>query len=163
MPKMYSQDLGHFEHSCAEIFAYIQLDGSSNVVGILPTGPGQNATTNYTRAVGLSNSIGQAGAIITQPHTATGTYIFNLDDFYIALVNSGVQQTDPGAVNTVTAYIDANVTNQTSGIGNLPGNNSALGVGTVRIRFRGTTGTLADPTASTGFWLYLCMRKTGVS
>lgn len=162
-----SRTIEHLEHETCVINAFIALDSASNVIGIAPTASGAATLTGpYTLGKGLTNAIGPAAGalgstVLNQPHTTTGTYVFTLDEPWIALLNADVMQTDPGAVNQIEAYVDANVTNQTTNIGAAPGNNSALAVRTVRIRFRGTTGSLTDPTVSTGFWLQLWLKRSG--
>lgn len=150
-----------FEGESVSISAFIALDGSSNVIGYAPTASIPTAAGPYTRALGLQKSIGPAGGIITQPHTGTGVYVFTLDDPWYGAIEGWVQQIDPGAVNLVTPYVDANV-GAAQVLGAFPGNNPALAAQTVRVRFRGTTGTLTDPAASTGFWLGLKLRRSGV-
>src|ERR1700690_3569352 len=94
----------HLEGDACSFNAYIVLDGSANVVGYAPTTPGSfNATTPYTRARGFQASIGQAGAVVTQPHTATGTYLFKMDEPWVALLNAGANLIDQGAVAALTA------------------------------------------------------------
>ncbi len=157
--RLYSRTLGHFEKGAVIINAFIALDGSSNVVGYAPTTPGSAvATTAYSLPKGLSNALGPAGGVLNQPHTATGTYIFTLDEPWVCLLNADVMFLDQGAVNALNFFVDANVSNQSANIGSLPGNNPALTPNTVRVRFRGGTGTLTDPVANTGFWLQLWLK-----
>lgn len=156
-----TQVWSHLEGDACSINAFIALDGASNVVGYAPTGPGLfNATTPYTRARGMQQKIGQAGAIIVQPHTAAGVYIFTLDEPWVALLNPGVSMPDQGAVAALSAFVDANVTTATSGLGAYPGQNMALAPQTVRVRFRTSAGALTDPVVSTGFWLTLTLKRT---
>jgi hypothetical protein len=155
-----TQTWSHLEGDACSVNAYIVLDGSANVVGYAPTGPGAfNATTPYTRARGLQAKIGQAGAIVLQPHTATGTYIFTLDEPWVALLNAGANLIDQGAVGSLVSYVDANVTTATSGLGAYPGNNTTLSPQTVRVRWRNSAGTLTDPVVSTAFFLTLTMKR----
>jgi hypothetical protein len=159
-----SQVFGHYEHDVGEILGFVALDGASNVVGYAPTTPGAAvATTSYTRIKGAQKAIGPAGGVLLQPHTATGTYLFTLDEPWIALLAPWAQLIDQGAVGSLTPYFDANVTNQTSGIGALPGNNSALGVATIRLRWRNNAGTLTDPVASTGFWVGFTLQRSAIT
>jgi hypothetical protein len=156
-----TQVWSHLEGDACSINAFIAIDGSSNVIGIAPTTPGLfSATTAYTRAKGMSIAIGQAGSIVTQPHTATGTYLFTLDEPWVALLNPGVSLVDQGAVAALSSFIDANVTTATSGLGAYPGQNMTLAPRAVRVRFRNNAGALTDPVASTGFWLTLTMKRT---
>jgi len=158
-----SQVFGHFEHDVGEILGFVALDGSSNVVGYAPTtAGGLNTTTPYTRLKGAQAAIGQAGAVATQPHTATGTYVFTLDEPWFALLSPWAQLTDQGAVATITPFFDANVSNQTANVGFMPGNNTALAVKTVRLRWRANAGALTDPVASTGFWLGFTLMRSGI-
>lgn len=153
----------HFEVDIAQINAFIALDSSSNVLGYYPTAPGGVTTGSYSRVKGLGLALGPAGAVITQPHTATGTYIFTLDEPWFSLVNADVQLIDQGAVAGVNAYVDANVTNWTSGYGYMPGQNMSLSPREVRVLFRAASnGALTNPVASTGFWLNLTLKRTGV-
>lgn len=158
-----SQIWSHYETDAVSINAFIALDGSSNVVGYAPTSAGSlNLTTAYTRAKGMQKAIGQAGAIITQPHTATGVYLFTLDEPWFGCVNAAANLIDPGAVASLTPYVDSNVTTATSGLGWFPGQNMTLAAQTVRVRWRNTAGALTDPTVSTGFFLTLTLKRSGV-
>jgi hypothetical protein len=149
------------ENECCVISAFIALDGSSNVIGYKPTTSPPTAAGPYTRGVGLQRAIGQAGSVATQPHTATGTYTFTLDEPWLGGIEAWVQQTDPGAVASLGAYVDANVSGSTSGGAN-PGCNPALAVQTIRVRFRNSsTGALTDPAANTGFWLGIKLKRGG--
>jgi len=142
------------------ISAFVALDGSSNVIGFAPTATVPTAAGPYTRGKGLQKAIGPSGAIVTQPHTTGGTYVFTLDDPWLAGIEGWVQQTDPGAVANLNSFVDANVGPNTSGGAN-PGNNPALAAQTVRVRFRNNAGTLTDPAANTGFWLGLKLKRSG--
>lgn len=146
-----------YEGEIRVVAGFVALDGSSNVIGYAPTATVPSATGPYTRLMGAQIAIGPAGGVITQPHTAAGTYIFTLDEPYMALLNADVQLTDQGAVQTLARFVDANVSGSTSGVGKLPGNNTALAPQTVRVLFRTNAagGALANPVASTGFWLTL--------
>ena len=158
-----SQVLAHLEPDAIQITGFISLDGSSNVIGYAPTTAGGIVPTNsYTRCKGLQKSLGPAGALLYQPHTSAGLYVFVLDEPWFALLDSGVTSTDQGAVAPLTAYIDANVTNQTANIGFMPGNEVALNTSTVKVTFRNTTGVLTNPVASTGFWLNLTLMRSGI-
>ncbi len=153
---------GSLENESLTISAYIALDGSSNVIGFMPTATPPTAVGPYSRAKGLQKAIGPAGGIITQPHTGAGTYIFTLDEPWFAATESWVQLVDQGAVAGLSWYIDANVGPNTSG-GAWPGNNPALAAQTVRIRFRSAAaGALTDPVASTAFYFGLKLKRTGV-
>jgi hypothetical protein len=153
---------GNLENETYDIFAFIALDGSSNVIGFAPTTSPPTAAGPYSRVRGLGKSIGQAGAVITQPHTSAGVYLFTLDEPWFGMVGAGVQLIDQGAVAAVNAFVDANVGPNLLG-GAFPGNNPALAAQTVRVRFRtASAGALADPVASTGFWLWLELKRTGV-
>lgn len=140
---------------------FVSLDGSSNVIGFLPTasppnlaGPGNNLP--YTRMRGFQAALGPAGAIITQPHTTTGTYIFTFDEPWSYALEAWVQQIDPGAVQSLNPFLDVNCTGATGStvLGYMPGQNQSLPAQTVRIRFRTNVagGALTDPAANTGFW-----------
>lgn len=145
--------------------ALIALDGSSNVIGYLPTGGPLVLTTLYTRAKGLQRAIGQAGSVIIQPHTATGTYVFTLDEPWFAAIEAWVQIADQGAVQQNNYAIDANVTATTASslYGFFPGQDQSLAAQTVRVRFRTNAagGALTDPAANTKFWLGLKLRRSG--
>lgn len=140
------------------ISAFIALDGSSNVIGFAPTGAPFSLAGPFTRAKGLQKAIGPAGAIVTQPHLSAGVYSFTLDEPWWSGTEAWVQQIDPGAVASLNAYIDANVTSGT-GLGYFPGQEPALAAQTIRVRFRSTTGVLTDPTASTGFYMGLKLKR----
>ena len=162
-----SRTVAHFEGDCAVINCYFALDTSANVIGIAPTAAGGATLTGpYSRGKGLTYAIGPAAGalgstVLNQPHTTTGTYVFTLDEPWIALLDADVWFTDQGAVNQLNWFIDANVTNQTTNIGALPGNNSAIAARTVRLRFRGSTGTLTDPVVSTAFGMQLWLKRAG--
>lgn len=140
---------------------FVSLDGSSNVIGFAPTnappnlaGPGNNLP--YTRMRGFQNALGPAGAIITQPHTSVGVYTFTFDEPWTYALEAWIQQIDPGAVQSLSAFLDVNCTNTTGStlLGAYPGQNQSLAAQTVRIRFRTNVagGALTDPAANTGFW-----------
>jgi hypothetical protein len=152
---------GSLENESLALSAFIALDGASNVIGFMPTATPASVVGPYTRAKGLQKAIGPAGGIIIQPHTATGVYIFTLDEPWFAATEAWVQLVDQGAVAQLNAAVDANVGPNTNG-GAWPGNNPALAAQTVRVRFRINAGTLADPVANTGFWLGLKLKRTGV-
>ena len=154
--------LAHLEHDAVLMSWFVAIDGSSNVVGYLQTTPGASPTAASSLIKGAGRSLGPQGAIILQPHTATGTYLFTLDEPWICLLNSDFMAIDQGAVGSLTPSFDANVSNQTTGIGALPGNNSALSPMTVRLRLRNNAGALTDPVASTGFWVQLLLKRTGI-
>lgn len=147
------------EGESVTVSAFIALDGSSNVIGFAPTATPPTAAGPYTRAKGLQNAIGPAGSIKTQPHTGTGVYSFTLDEPWQGAIEAWVQQNDQGAVASLAVYVDVNAGPNTSG-GAFPGNNPAIAAQTVRVRFRNSsTGALADPVASTGFWLGLKLKR----
>ncbi len=150
-----------FENESQCLSAFIALDGSSNVIGFSPTASPPTLVGPYTRAKGLQKAIGPAGAIITQPHTGAGVYVFTLDEPWFAAVEAWVQLIDQGAVSQLNSCVDANVGPNTAG-GAWPGNNPALAAQTIRIRFRANAGTLTDPVANTGFWLGCKLKRTGV-
>lgn len=152
----------NFEHDVQEILAFIALDGSSNVIGLAPTAAPVGAGP-YTLAKGLSKAIGIAGAVVTQPHDATGEYVFTLDEPWQALIGAVVTPTDSAAA-TLDASVDANVRANTTGVraGVDPGTNTSLTAQTVRVRFRTSAGTLTDPPANTGFWLRLALKRTAI-
>ena len=152
---------GSLENESLAISCYIALDGAANVIGYAPTASPATLVGPYTRAKGAQKAIGPAGGVITQPHTAAGTYIFNLDEPWFAATEAWVQLVDQGAVAGLSWYIDANVGPNTLG-GAWPGNNPALAAQTVRIRFRSASaGALTDPVASTGFYFGLKLKRTG--
>jgi len=159
-----SQTVGHFENDVTEIFGFFALDGASNVVGYQPTAAGALvATTPYSRLKGAQKALGPAGAVVLQPHTAAGVYIITLDEPFFALMAPWAQLTDQGAVNALTPYFDANVTSgSTAVIGAMPGNNPAITFQTIRLRWRTGAGALADPVASTGFWLGFTLKRSGI-
>ena len=149
-----------------DLHGFISLDGSSNVIGFAPTasplnlaGPGNNLP--YTRFRGCQNALGPAGAVITQPHTSTGTYIFTLDEPWFGCLEAWLQIVDQGAVQQPNYAIDVNATAATgsSNYGWFPGQNQSLAAQTIRIRFRTTAagGALIDPVANTGFFIGLKM------
>jgi hypothetical protein len=145
------------------IHGFVSLDGASNVIGFQPTnaplnlaGPGNNLP--YTRCRGIQNSLGPAGAIITQPHTGTGIYQFTLDEAWFGALEGWVQLTDQGAVAAVNYFIDVNATGSTgsTSLGYFPGQNQSLPAQTIKVTFRATgAGALTNPVANTGFWMSL--------
>lgn len=153
------------EGESISISALIALDGSSNVIGYLPTTSPLNFSTIFTRAKGLQRAIGQAGSIITQPHTATGVYVFTLDEPWFGAIEAWIQQVDQGAIQQVNGAVDVNVTNTTgsSNYGYFPGQDQTLAAQTVRVRFRTTAagGALTDPPANSKFFLGLKLRRSG--
>jgi hypothetical protein len=155
-----TRSFGNYEHDVGVILAFIQLDANSKVAACRPTDGTDVSTTTYTRALGMQKSIGN-GTIVTQPWSSAGVFLFTLDEPWIALVGADVQLIDQGAVNAVLPAVDANVTGSTTS-GEFPGNNGNLAVQTVRVRFRSTTGTLTDLIASTGYWLTLFLKRSGV-
>ncbi len=159
-----SQVYGHYENDITLIQGFVALDGAANVVGFQPTAAGALvATTPYTRLKGAQKSIGPAGAIVLQPHTGVGTYVFTLDEPYFALMSPWAQLTDQGAVNAISPFFDANVTSGTSAaIGTMPGNNPAITFQTIRLRWRTGAGALVDPVVSTGFWVGFELKRSGI-
>lgn len=151
---------GSLENESIMLSAFAALDGSSNVIGFAPTASTPTLVGPYSRMRGAQKALGPAGAVITQPHTTTGTYIFTLDDPWFAGLEAWVQLVDQGAVAQLNYGIDCNVSANQLGGAN-PGCNPALTAQTIRIRFRNNTGTLTDPVASTGFWFGLKLKRTG--
>ena len=159
----------HLERDVQLVAGFIALDGSSNVIGIAPT-TAPVGTGPYTMCKGLAKAIGVAGAVIKQPHTATGTYVFTLDEAWMALLGARVTLLDPGAVALPAATVTANVMASTAvgpngGYGNgvNPGTSASITAQTVNVFFRTVaTGALIDPTVSTGFWLELLLKRSGV-
>lgn len=151
------------ENESMSISAFIALDGSANVIGIYPTTGPAVLTGPYTRGRGLDRSIGQAGAVVTQPHTSAGVYVFTLNDPWFAGTEAWAQLVDQGAVAQLNYGVDVNVTAVTgsSSYGFMPGQNQTLAAQTIRVRFRVAAGTLTDPVASTGFWLGIKLKRTG--
>lgn len=147
------------------VSALIALDGASNVIGYLPTTSPLNLSTIFTRAKGFQRAIGQAGSVITQPHTGVGVYVFTLDEPWFAAIEGWVQQADQGAVQQVTAGVDINVTNTTgsANYGFFPGQDQTLAAQTIRVRFRTTAagGALTDPPINSKFWLGVKLRRSG--
>lgn len=142
-----------------DIHGFVALDGSSNVIGFAPTasplnlaGPGNNVP--YTRLRGFQNSLGPAGAIVSQPHTGTGLYVFTLDEAWFGVLEQWIQLTDQGAVAAVNYFVDSNVTGSTGSttLGWFPGQNQSLAAQTVKVTFRtAAAGALANPVANSGF------------
>ena len=152
---------GSLENESISLSGFIALDGASNVIGFAPTASPPTLVGPYTRAKGLQKAIGPAGGILTQPHTATGVYLFTLDEPWFAAIEAWVQLNDQGAVAQLNYAIDCNVGPNILG-GAWPGNNPALAAQTVRVRFRANAGALTDPQANTGFWIGLKLKRTGV-
>jgi hypothetical protein len=158
------------ENEGLELSGFISLDASSNVQGYLPTTSayslaGASNSQPYTRMKGLQKAIGQYGAVVTQPHTATGVYTFTLDDPWFGCLEAWVQLIDQGAVSTIAGFVDVNATGTTgsSSYGFFPGQNQSLAAQTVRVRFRAASGgALTDPAASTGFFMGLLLKRTAV-
>ncbi len=150
---------GSLENENISISGFIALDGSSNVIGYKPTTSPPTLVGPYTRALGLQRAIGQAGAVVTQPHTGAGVYVFTLDEPWQGAIEAWVQLVDQGAIAQLNYGVDVNAGANTLGGAN-PGNNPALAAQTVRVRFRNNAGTLTDPAASTGFWIGLKLKRT---
>jgi hypothetical protein len=147
------------ENETLTISCYIALDGSSNVIGYAPTASPPGLVGPYTRAYGVQKAIGPAGAIITQPHTSTGLYTFTLDEPWYAAHEAWVQQTDQGAVASLTPYIDLNVTANQLG-GAFPGCNPAIAPQTILIHFRAAaSGAPTNPAVNTAFWFGVKLRR----
>jgi len=121
-----------------------------------PVGTGPN-----TVGKGLTASIGVS--VTTQPHTATGEYKFTLDQPWQALLGAFVTLKDSASA-TLDPFVDANVRANNSGarMGVDPGTDTTIANQTVRIRFRNSGGTLADPPANGGFWVTLVLKRTAV-
>ena len=159
----------HLEHDVQDIFGFIALDGSSNVIGQAPVAAPVGAGP-YSLCKGLMKSVGIAGAVVTQPHTSTGLYTFILDEPWVALLGVNVTLLDPGAAALPMWSCKANVRNATTTgpnggrpNGADPGTDSTIAAQNVQIRFRTVaTGALIDPTVSTGFWLSLLLKRTAV-
>ena len=162
MGNVLTSNTRNLEHDVVEILGYIALDGSSNVIGKAPTATPVGAGP-YTRAKGLDNAIGFAGAVAAQPHDSTGEYVFTLDQPWVALIGVEVTPNDSASA-TLDASCDANVRANTTGprAGADPGTNTSLTVQTVRIRFRNSAGTLTDPPANGGFWLRLVLKRDAI-
>lgn len=168
--RIYTEFVKHSEHDVVEIFGFIALDGSSNVIGQAPTSAPVGAGP-YTLCKGLCNAIGIAGAVVTQPHTSTGLYTFTLDEAWMALLDWDVGMLDQGAVTGVQASCKANVRGtQVTGPnggrpnGADPGTDPTIAPQNVQIRFRASIagGALVDPQPSTGFWLRLLLKRSGI-
>lgn len=164
------------EKDVMELFGFIALDGSSNVVGIAPTATPPAAQSSgpyaYTRFKGLTGSIGVAGAVVTQPHQSAGLYYFTLDKPWEALLDASLTFYDQGAVTglqwSVTANVRANTSDPAPISGVFPGTNTNLSstptnqVIIVRFRTSAAGGALTDPVASTGWWMKLNLKRTKV-
>ncbi len=153
----------HLEHDVFDIFGFIAIDGSHNVVGQMPNTP-PIATQVYSRCKGLLKSVGIAGAVVTQPYQSTGFYQFTLDEPWFALLDWDVSPLDQGAVALPSPSIKANVRANTNGYlaGIMPGTDTSIAAQTVQLRFRlPTTGALTDLAVSTGFWIRLRLLRTG--
>jgi hypothetical protein len=151
---------GSLENESIMLSAFVALDGSSNVIGFKPTASPPSLVGPYSRILGAQKALGPAGAVITQPHTGTGVYVFTLDDPWYAGLEAWVQLVDQGAVAQINYGIDANVRNDQLG-GAEPGCDPTLTAKTIRIRFRNNAGTLTDPVASTKFWFGMKLKRTG--
>ena len=143
---------------------FVSLDGASNVIGFAPTasplvlaGPGNGLP--YTRIRGFQNALGPAGAVVTQPHSGVGNYVFTFDEPWVFALEAWVQLADQGAVQALNYFVDVNVTPYTgnTNYGYLPGQVQSLAAQTFRIRFRTNAagGALTDPQPNTGFFLGL--------
>lgn len=141
-----------FEKEAFSLSAFFALDGSSNVIGFSPTASPPTLVGPYSRARGMQKALGPAGGVISQPHTATGTYVFLTDEPWQAATETWLQLLDQGAVAVVNYFIDVNVSANQLGGAN-PGCNPAIAAQTVRVRFRNNAGALTDPVANTGFYL----------
>jgi hypothetical protein len=153
----------HLEHNLYVMTGFIALAANSDVIGSIPTATPPGAGP-YTSMKGIQKALGVAGSVITQPHMATGVYSFTLDEPWFACYGAWAQPIDQGAVSTIDPGIDINVRNSTTApdAGQVPGTNPAIAAQTVRIRWRTSAGTLADPAASTGFWLTLLLKNTAI-
>ena len=154
----------HLEHNIYVLSGLIAIDGSSNVIGGIPTATPPGAGP-YTVCKGIQKALGPAGGIITQPHTATGTYIFTLDEPWFSLLDYDVAFLDQGAVAQSSPSLQANVRANTTAAdaGQQPGTDPTLTAQTLKFRFRHqTTGALQDPVASTGFWIRVVLKNTAI-
>lgn len=147
------------ENENCSISCLIALDGSANVIGYKPTTSPPTAAGPYTRGLGLQRAIGQAGAVVTQPHTGAGVYSFTLDEPWQGAIEAWVQLVDQGAVAQVQYGVDVNASGSTTGGAN-PGTDPAIAVQTVRVRFRNNAGTLTDPPANSKFFLGVKLKRT---
>lgn len=160
----------HLEHDVQLLSGFIALDGSSNVIGQAPVAAAVGAGP-YSLCKGLLKNVGIAGAVVYQPHTTTGTYIFVLDEAWMALLDWRVGLLDQGAVTGVQASCKANVRGtQVTGPnggkpnGADPGTDPTIAAQNVQIRFRASIagGALVDPVVSTGFWLSLLLKRSAI-
>jgi hypothetical protein len=153
------------EHDVQLVEGFIAIDGAANVIGLAPTAAPVGAGP-YTLCKGLSNAIGIAGAVVTQPRQSAGFYQFTLDEPWQALLDGQATLYDQGAVVQLIPSVKANVRNNTTGprAGVDPGTETGLGASRiVQVRFRHpTTGALTDLAANTGFWLRLMLKRTAV-
>lgn len=159
----------HLEHDVQLIAGFIAIDGSSNVIGTAPTAASTPVGAGpYSLCKGLLGNVGPAGAVVYQPHTATGVYTFVLDKAWYALLAADITLLDPGAVAlpgwTVTANVRASTATGPNGgrpNGADPGTSAAIAAQNVIVRFRTVaTGAAVDPTVSTGFWIKLLLKRT---
>ena len=162
-----SDHIIHLEHDVTVLNWFIALDGSSNVLPVAPTNSPAGAGP-YTLIKGAGVALG-AGTVVNQPHISTGLYEFTLDQPWAALLNVSLTLYDQGAVACPVWSARANVrasklassaiSNPRAGVD--PGTDTTLIAQTIYIRFRSAaSGNLADPAASTGFWLQIWLKRT---
>ena len=164
---MGSANIVHLEHDVVVMNWYFALDANSKVLPQAPTNA-PAGTGPYSLCKGCAVALG-SGTVITQPRISTGLFEFTLDQPWAAVINADVMLYDPGAVALPTPTVRANVrasataasaiSNPRAGVD--PGTETSLLAQTIYVRFRtGSTGTLVDPTASTGFWVQLWLKRT---
>lgn len=165
-----AQNIQHLEHDAIVMNWFIALDASSNVLPQAPTNAPAGAGP-YTLIKGAGVALG-AGTVVNQPHISTGLYEFTLDQPWGALLNVSLTLYDQGAVACPVWSARANVraskaassaiSNPRAGVD--PGTDNTLTAQTIYIRFRtAATGNLADPAASTGFWLQIWLKRTFIA
>jgi hypothetical protein len=150
-----------------KIDGYWGLDGSSNILPLRPTQSRSVSGVPYTRAKGMTNSIGSGASATTQPHLSTGVYSFTLNEPWVALAGASVECGWDGYASAPLLHtVQANVTGggvdvagSTVPTGNQPGNDPAINHQTVIVKFFNASHVLTDPPANSGFWLSLTLLK----
>lgn len=166
---IYNAFVKNAEHDIVLVAGFIALDGSSNVIGQAPVSASVGAGP-YSICKGLLKNVGIAGAVVYQPHISAGLYTFILDEAWMCLLGADVTLVDQGAVALVQPSVKANVrATQVTGAnggkpnGADPGTDPTILPQNVQVRFRtAAAGVLTDPAVSTGFWLKLLLKRSGI-
>lgn len=146
--RIFSQLIKHAAQNVIQIDGYVAVDGSSDVVALLPTASTPISGKAYTFLPGASQTL--------PVHTSTGIYTLTLDESYNALLSASAT-VSPGKLIVSTG--PNNVSDATGGSGNRPGTDPAVARRTVVFKFYNDAGSLADIPVSTGFTVSLKLQK----